>query len=582
MNRKSREPAQPNFIQWRFGLLCVAILTSMVFLLSRVAWLQIVHPDSLVKEEDMRSLRDLPIDVPRGMIEDRNGLPLAVSVPVDAVWIDPKVLMEKGGITVSDRWQALADILNMPLDDMMNKLSHNRSGRFMYLARQIDPQKAEYIASLKLPGVNLRKESRRFYPAGHVASNLIGFTNIDDQGIEGIEKSFNHQLTGKAGERLVRRDRFGRVIENITEQPASPAHNIMLSIDKRLQTVTEDALSNAVTWNKADSGAAVLVDVATGEVLAMASYPTYNPNNRAGAVLNDFRNRAISDTFEPGSTVKPMVIMTALQQGIVRPDALLDTRPYIIDGHQIHDVGYYPQLTLTGILQKSSDTGVSHLSLAMPIQSLLNTYQGFGFGATTDIGLTGESSGLLPHRKYWSELDRATFSFGYGLMVTPLQLAHVYATIGSFGILRPLSITRVDPPVEGHRVMSEQIVHEVEHMMESVALPGGGGIRAAVKDYRVAVKTGTAKKIGEDGHYVNKYVAYTAGVAPASHPRFALVVVINDPSNGKYYGGAIAAPVFSQIMGDVLRLENVQPDGLSPGADNLVVLPHSDPEHPVL
>ncbi|VDY64329.1 Peptidoglycan synthase FtsI precursor [Shimwellia blattae] len=218
----------------------------------------------------------------------------------------------------------------------------------------------------------------------------------------------------------------------------------------------------------------------------------------------------------------------------------------------------------------------------MPVQKLLDTYEGFGFGARTDTGLTGESSGQLPHRRYWSELDRATFSFGYGLMVTPLQLAHVYATIGSFGIARPLSITRVDPPVEGHRVMAADIVRQVEHMMESVALPGGGGTRAAVKNYRVAVKTGTAKKIGADGHYVDKYIAYTAGVAPASQPRFALAVVINDPENGKYYGGAVSAPVFSQIMGDVLRLENVAPDGLASGAGNLLVLRHTDPAHPAL
>ncbi len=570
--KNNAEKFPHNFVHWRFGVLCLAILTSLVLLLIRVYWLQIVEPESLVKQEDMRSLRDEPISVTRGMIEDRNGEPLAVSVPVDAIWVDPKVLMEKGGIQVNARWQAMADTLHQPLDQIMEKIQHNVHGRFVYLARQLNPQQAEYIDRLNLPGVNLREESRRFYPAGRVAANLIGFTNIDDQGIEGIEKSFNTELTGKSGERLVRKDKHGNVIENITEVPASPAHNIMLSIDKRLQTVAEDAISNAVSWNKAESGVAVLIDINTGEVLAMANYPTYNPNNRDKASLNDFRNRAISDTFEPGSTVKPMVLMTGLKQGIVKPDSVVDTRPYMIDGHQIHDVGYYPQLTLTGILQKSSDTGVSHLSLAMPIQELLNTYKGFGFGRMTGIGLTGESSGLLPNRRYWSELDRATFSFGYGLMVTPLQLAHVYATIGSFGVSRPLSITRVDPPVVGQRVMSETITHEVEHMMESVALPGGGGIKAAVRDYRVAVKTGTAKKIGPDGKYINKYIAYTAGVAPASHPRFALVVVMNDPENGKYYGGAVSAPVFSQIMGDVLRLENVEPDGLAPGMDNLITL----------
>lgn len=570
-----------NFIQWRFGLLCLAILLSLVFLLGRVAWLQIVSPDDLVKQEDMRSLRDKPIVVPRGIIQDRDARPLAVSVPVEAIWADPKTIMAKGGVQISGRWQALASSLNMPLNEIAQRIRHNENSRFIYLARQLDPQQAAYIEKLDIPGISLREESRRFYPAGHVAANLLGFTNIDDQGIEGIEKSFNRQLTGVAGERLVRKDRYGHVIENITETAASPAHNIMLSIDERLQTVTEDALNNAVSWNKAESGAAVILDINTGEVLAMASCPTYNPNNREGATLNDFRNRAISDTFEPGSTVKPMVIMTALQQEIVQPDSVVDTHPYMLDGHRIRDVGYYPQLTLTGILQKSSDTGVSRLSLAMPIQALLDTYKNFGFGTPTGLGLTGESSGLLPHRQRWGQLDRATFSFGYGLMVTPLQLAHVYATIGSFGISRPLSITRVDPPVVGQRVISEQIAHQVEHMMESVALPGGGGTKAAVHGYRIAVKTGTAKKIGDDGKYVDKYIAYTAGVAPASNPRFALVVVINDPENGAYYGGAVSAPVFSQIMGDVLRLENIEPDGLPPGNENLVVMNKSPQETPL-
>lgn len=561
-----------NFIQWRFALLCIAIFMCLVFLLGRVAWLQIISPDNLVKQEDMRSLREEAVVVPRGMIEDRSGRPLAVSVPVKAIWADPKTVMEKGGVQISSRWQALATTLNMPLNEIAARIRRNPADRFIYLARQLDPQQAQYIENLKLPGIFLRDESRRFYPAGHVAANLLGFTNIDDQGIEGIEKSFNRQLTGKAGERLVRKDRHGHVIENITETSATPAHNLMLSIDERLQTVTEDALSNAVSWNKAESAAAVILDVNTGEVLAMASCPTFNPNNREGATLNEFRNRAISDTFEPGSTVKPMVVMTALQQGIVQPDSVIDTHPYVIDGHRIRDVGYYPQLTLTGILQKSSDTGVSRLSLAMPIQKLLDTYKNFGFGMPTGLGLTGESSGLMPHRRFWGELDRATFSFGYGLMVTPLQLAHVYATIGSYGISRPLSITRVDPPVVGQRVMSETIAHQVEHMMESVALPGGGGVKAAVRGYRVAIKTGTAKKIGDDGKYINKYIAYTAGVAPASNPRFALVVVINDPENGAYYGGAVSAPVFSQIMSDVLRLENIEPDGLPAGNENVTVL----------
>ncbi|HBW94875.1 MAG TPA: peptidoglycan synthase [Enterobacter asburiae] len=561
-----------NFTPARFVLLCLAIFCSLAFLLGRVAWLQIIKPDNLVKQEDMRSLRQLAIDAPRGMIMDREGRPLAVSVPVRAVWADPKTVLAKGGVGVDERWQALANALHLSLGTLSARINANPQGRFIYLARQVDPAQAKWIDRLNLPGINLRDESRRFYPAGHVAANLIGFTNIDGQGIEGVEKSFNAQLTGKPGVRQVREDRYGRVVENLTEVAPAPAHNIQLSIDERLQTITEDALDNAVAWNKAESGASVLINIPTGEILAMASYPDFNPNNREGATINDFRNRAISDTFEPGSTVKPLVLMTALQQGLVQPDSVIDTHPYTLDGHRIRDVGYYPELTMTGILQKSSDTGVSRLSLAMPVQHLIDTYRNFGFGTNTGLGLTGESAGLLPNRKYWSQLDRATFAFGYGLMVTPLQLAHVYATIGGFGLERPLSITRIDPPVIGHRVMPEEIAHEVEHMMESVALPGGGGVKAAVRDYRVAVKTGTAKKIDDSGKYVDKYVAYTAGVAPASDPRFALVVVINDPQNGAYYGGAVSAPVFSEIMGNVLRLENVKPDGLPAGSDHLIVM----------
>lgn len=570
--KKKSDGAVANFTPVRFVLLCAAIVASLGLLLGRLAWLQIVTPTNLVRQEDMRSLREVTTTSVRGMITDREGRPLAVSVPVNAVWADPKTIISRGGVGYNERWQALASTLHLSLSALAKRVNSNPAGRFIYLARQVSPQQAQWIDKLDLAGINLREESRRFYPAGHVAANLIGFTNIDGQGIEGVEKSFNAQLTGKPGSRLVRKDKFGHVIENITEVTSIPAHELRLSIDERLQTVTEDALDNAVTWNKAESGAAVLVSVATGEILAMASFPDFNPNNREGAVLDDFRNRAISDTFEPGSTVKPLVIVTALKQGIVQPDSVIDTHPFNLDGHRIRDVGFYPELSLTGILQKSSDTGVSHLSLAMPVQQLLDTYKRFGFGTPTGLGLTGESRGLLLQRRYWSDLDRATFAFGYGLMVTPLQLAHVYATIGSFGINRPLSITRIDPPVIGSRVMSESLVHEVEHMMESVALPGGGGTKAAVRDYRVAVKTGTAKKIGDDGKYVDKYVAYTAGVAPASAPKFALVVVINDPQNGAYYGGAVSAPVFSQIMGDVLRLENVKPDGMPADSDHLLVM----------
>ncbi|MDA5496788.1 peptidoglycan glycosyltransferase FtsI [Yersinia aleksiciae] len=554
-----------NFVRWRFGLLCGCILLAFFGLITRVAWLQIIEPDALVKEEDMRSVRVVETPNTRGMITDRNEHPLAVSVPVAAVWADPKTVLEKGGVTVSDRWQALAQALNLPLDQVSSHITQAPNARFIYLARQVEPNVAEYIRRLKLPGIATKVESRRFYPSGDIAANLVGFTNIDDQGIEGVEKSFNSLLSGTVGNRVVRKDRFGRVIEDISSTDSHPGQSVELSIDERLQAETSHALTNAVMFNKADSGSAVVIDVNTGEVLAMANYPTFNPNNRAGTPEENFRNRAISDIFEPGSTVKPMVVMTALQRHLVRPDAVLDTHPYILSGHQIKDVGFYPALSLTGVLQKSSDVGVSRLALAMPASALMETYSLFGLGKPTQLGLTGESSGLMPHRQRWSDLDRATFSFGYGLMVTPLQLARVYATIGSFGIYRPLSITKVDPPVLGQRVFPEGEVREVEHMMESVALPGGGGTKAAVRGYRVAIKTGTAKKIGPNGQYIDKYVAYTAGVAPASQPRFALVVVINNPQGGKYYGGAVSAPVFSDIMGQILRTMNVEPDAIPSG-----------------
>ncbi|MDX6916656.1 peptidoglycan glycosyltransferase FtsI [Pectobacterium carotovorum] len=567
-----RQEDQASFVSWRFALLCGCILLAMFGLMARAAYLQVINPDKLVREGDMRSLRVQEVPTARGMISDRAGRPLAVSVPVNAVWADPKEVNDRGGITLDTRWKALSDALDIPLDQLATKINANPKGRFVYLARQVNPAIGEYVHKLKLPGINLRQESRRYYPSGQVTSHLIGFTNIDGQGIEGVEKSFDRWLTGQPGERTVRKDRFGRVIEDISSVDSQAAHNLALSIDERLQALVYRELNNAVAFNKAESGTAVLVDVNTGEVLAMANSPSYNPNNLADTPKEIMRNRAITDIFEPGSTVKPMVVMTALQRGVVKENSVLNTLPYYVNGHEIKDVARYSELTLTGVLQKSSNVGVSRLALAMPSSALVDTYSRFGLGKATNLGLVGESSGLYPQKQRWSDIERATFSFGYGLMVTPLQLARVYATIGSFGIYRPLSITKVDPPVPGERVFPEALVRSVVHMMESVALPGGGGTKAAIKGYRIAIKTGTAKKVGPDGKYINKYIAYTAGVAPASNPRFALVVVINDPQAGKYYGGAVSAPIFGAIMGGVLRTMNIEPDALPAGDKNEFVI----------
>lgn len=569
---RRRYEEKVSYVSWRFLLLCAGIGLALIGLIIRVTYLQVINPEELVKEGDMRSLRVQKVTAARGMISDREGRQLAVSVPVYAIWADPKIIYENGGLTNDERWQALADGLRLPFEQVNHKISLNPNSRFAYLARQVNPSVGEYISKLKIAGIYLRKESRRYYPSGPVAAHLIGVTDIDGQGIEGIEKSFNYLLTGAPGERIVRKDRYGRVIEDVSSIDSQVAHDLVLSIDERIQSLVYRELTRSVMENKAESGTAILVDVHTGEVLAMANSPSYNPNNLAGTPTQVMRNRAITDVFEPGSTVKPMVIVSALNNGIVKANSVLNTQPYIISGHEIKDVARYSELSITGILQKSSNVGVSKLALAMPADELVDVYARFGLGKPTNLGLIGESSGIFPNKKMrWSEFERATFSFGYGLMVTPLQLARVYATIGSFGIYRPLSITKVDPPVSGARIFPEAIMRTVVRMMESVALPGGGGVRAAVKGYRIAIKTGTAKKVGNDGHYINQYIAYTAGVAPASNPRYALVVIINEPTAGKYYGGAVSAPVFGAIMGGVLRLMNIEPDALTSDDNELVI-----------
>ena len=573
-NAKLRKPEEKTgFVSWRFALLCGGIGIALAALLIRVAYLQIINPDPLIREGDLRSLRVQKVPTARGMISDRMGRPLAVSVPVYAIWADPKVVLEANPDMTDSRWLALADALKLPVNQISQKISATPSARFIYLARQVNAEISDYISKLKIKGINMRQESKRYYPSGEVTAHIIGVTNIDGDGIEGVEKSFNQWLTGAPGERVVRKDGFNRVIENIAQTDSQAAHNLMLSIDERLQSVVYRELTNAVIENKAESGTAVLVDVNTGEVLAMANSPSYNPNNLAGTPKDAMRNRAITDIFEPGSTVKPMVVMSALNNNIIKENTVINTVPYRISGHQIKDVALYRELSITGILQKSSNVGVSRLALAMPASELVDVYSRFGLGKPTNLGLVGESSGIFPIKKQrWSDLERATFSFGYGLMVTPLQLARVYATIGSFGIYRPLSITKVDPPVPGTRVFPEKVMRTVVHMMESVALPGGGGVRAAIKGYRVAIKTGTAKKVGPDGKYINAYISYAAGVAPASRPRFALVVIINEPKAGKYYGGAVSAPVFGTIMGAVLRTMNVEPDALTPDDKSEIVI----------
>ncbi|WP_423972824.1 penicillin-binding transpeptidase domain-containing protein [Glaesserella parasuis] len=460
------------------------------------------------------------------------------------------------------KMQELAKALGMKYSVMMDKLYASANQRFLYISRHESDVIGDYARALKIDGLVLKAETRRFYPLAEEISQLIGFTDVDDkQGSEGIERSFDSLLVGKNGKQVIRKDARGNVIEHIRDEKKYDPQDVMLSIDEELQSMVYREIKKAVIENKAESGTAVLVDIQTGEVLAMANAPSFNPNNRAEFKSELARNRVITDTFEPGSTVKPLVVLTALQNKVTYPSEVISTRPFVVNGHTIKDVAPRDSLTLTGILQKSSNIGVSRLALRMPSTALVETYSKVGFGKDTGLGL-GEQRGTNGDRKRWADIERATMAYGYGLSVTPLQLARAYATLGSFGIYRPLSITKVDPPVIGERVLPEKITKDVVQMMESVAQKGEGGQRAMVDGYRVAVKTGTVRKL-EKGQYVKKHFAYTAGIAPASNPRFALVVLINEPKAGNYYGGAISAPLFSSIMTYTLKARNIKPDNLT-------------------
>ena len=550
---------EKSFLQARYISALSLIFMGLIALGTQAAYVQIVNADSLMDEADKRSLRTQEIQFVRGSILDRNGQLLSVSVPMYSVVADPKFIFDENSLKDKERWQKLAEALGISYGNLVKRVEKDPKSRFVYLSRQISPTLAQYVKDLKITGIVLKSEARRFYPRVEETAHLIGYTNIDGSGIEGIEKSFDSMLVGKSGSLTYRKDKFGNIVENISDVKKYDAQDVTLSIDEKLQSMVYREIKKAVAENKAESGTAVLVDVRTGEVLAMANAPSYNPNNRAGVKSELTRNRAITDTFEPGSTVKPFVVLTALQRGAVRRDEIINTGPLILNGHEVKDVAPRDRLSLDGILENSSNRGVSRLALRMPPNALMETYQSAGLGKPTDLGLIGEQSGLLnAHRARWSDIERANVAYGYGLNATPLQIARAYVTLGSFGIYRPLSITKVDPPVVGNRVFSEKITREVVNMMEKVAIKNG---RALVEGYRVGIKTGTAKKL-ENGRYVDKYVAYTAGIAPVSDPRYALVVLINDPKAGQYYGGAISAPVFSSIMSYALRTNNVAPDGV--------------------
>lgn len=560
------QPA-PTLNPIRFRLVCVGVLACLGVLLARVADLQLINHPMLEKQADERSLRTVTLPTNRGTLQDRNGEALALSVPSRDVIADPQRVLEAHPDFTSAKWAYLANALEQRPEEIAAQINANPNRRFLYLGRKIELGIAKDISKLHLSGITTVYDDSRFYPMSEATAPLIGIVGADSNGLTGLEKGFDKVLQGTPGVEKYRQDANGNIVAMINYEPPQQPPTVQLSIDKFDQYTLYSKLRDGVLLNKADSGAAVLIKIDTGEILGMASYPSFNPNNFAKVSPAQMRNTAINDSYEPGSTVKPLVVMEGLIRKLVRPDSVLDTTPYRVNGHLIRDVGHWSRLTMTGILQKSSDIGVSHIALAMPAEVLVNTYQSFGLGKPTGLGLTGESVGYFPlHRQRWADIERATFSFGYGLRVTPLQIAREYATLGSFGVYRPLSITKVTPPVLGTRVADEDTVRTVVHMMESDALPGGSGVRAAVPGYRLAIKTGTAEKMGDSGKYDGGYINYTAGVAPASNPQVALVIMINHPTAGDHFGGSVAAPVFGNIIGPVLKHMNIAPDALyNPG-----------------
>nr|WP_273391565.1 penicillin-binding transpeptidase domain-containing protein [Actinobacillus porcinus] len=551
---------ETSFLKGRYRWALGFVFLSLFALIARAAYVQIVNVEELTNEADKRSLRVQEIKSARGSILDRNGQMLSISVPMFQLKVDPKVILENDGIAKNkEKWKALAEVLGMSYKDLVSKIESKPKLREIVLARQISEQIKNYAQDLKLPTMIISSDYRRFYPRAEETAHLLGFTDVDNNGIEGIEKSFNSLLVGKSGSRTYRKDKYGNIVEDIANIKKYDAHNVPLSIDKDLQAMVYLEIKKAVAENNASSGTAVLVDVRTGEILAMVNAPSYNPNKRTGVSEDLMRNKAVTDTFEPGSTVKPFVVLTALQNKVVRRDEVINTGPLVLTGKEVKDVAPRDRQTLDEILINSSNRGVSRLALRMPPSALMDTYQAAGLGKPTDLGLGGEQIGYLnANRKRWSDIERATVSYGYGINATPVQIARAYLTLGSFGIYRPLSITKVDPPVIGNRVFSEKITRDVVNIMEKVAIKNK---RALVEGYRVAIKTGTAKKI-EKGRYVDKYMSYTAGIAPVTDPRFALVILIDEPKAGQYYGGAVSAPVFSAIMGAALRAYNITPDGV--------------------
>ena len=553
---------------WRFRVV-IGLLALMVGAICwRIIDLQVVDRDFLKGQGDARSLRHIPIPAHRGLITDRNGEPLAVSTPVTTLWANPKEMQAS-----RDRWPQLAAALGQNPQQLTERLTQQASKEFIYLVRGLTPEQGQHVLDLKVPGVYGLEEFRRFYPAGDVTAHMVGFTDLDDHGREGVELAYDEWLAGVPGKRQVIKDRRGRLIKDIqVTKNAKAGKTLALSIDLRLQYLATRELRNAIAEQDAKAGSLVIMDVKTGEVLAMVNQPTYNPNNRRSMFPAAMRNRAIIDVFEPGSTVKPISMSAALQSGRWKPTDKVEVYPgsLQIGRYTIKDVSKSegPILDLTGILINSSNVGMSKIAFDIGGEAIYRVMSQVGLGQYTGLGFPGERVGNLPNHREWRKAETATLSYGYGVSVTALQLVHAYAALANDGKMVPLSILKVDKAPEAVQAIPKETAETVQGMLQQVIEAPRGVFRAQVPFYHVAGKSGTARKatVGSKGYTENAYRSLFAGFGPMSDPRYAIVVVIDEPGKGGYFGGLVSAPVFSKVMSGTLRLMNVPPDNLPPPA----------------
>jgi cell division protein FtsI (penicillin-binding protein 3) len=551
---------------WRATLLFSLLLLGLAGLVGRGVFLQGIHDDFLQKKGNARYSRVIEVNAHRGMITDRNGAPLAVSTPVESVWASPSDVE-----VTNAQVKKLAQILGMSAEEVKAKLM-DETRDFVYLKRQLPPDQAEKVVGLNLSGVSLKREYRRYYPTGEEAAQTLGFTGQDDNGQEGLELSLQQQLAGKVGSQRVIKDNHGHIVEDAGSLHAPrPGGNIALSLDSNVQHLAYRELENAVKSNHAKAGAVVVLDARTGEVLALANYPGYNPNNRAKINIQSMRNRAVADLFEPGSTMKPFTVATAIEAGKVNPNTLINTEhgTYKVGNRVIHDSHPEGMLTVAQVIQKSSNVGAAKMALSLKPELMWQSLSDSGFGAQTGSNFPGEASGKLRDPKTWQPIEQATMSYGHGISVNLLQLARSYTIFANGGELKPISMLKLSEPVVGKKIFSERTANVLRDMLESVVNVEGTAPLAQVAGYRVAGKTGTAHKL-EGGHYVNKYVASFVGIAPVSHPRLIVAVMIDEPNNGQYYGGLVAAPVFSKVTAAALQELNEPHDA---PLDNVIAPP---------